>query len=90
MLDIDLCGPSVPKLFGVDEAEIRQTEDGWLPVPARQEDKVKQCYKDNKVTTIRKSESFFITEARIEGALRESLLFSPSVRGDDGRALHQR
>lgn len=32
VLDVDLCGPSIPKMFGVDEGTIHQTESGWLPV----------------------------------------------------------
>ena len=32
ILDIDLCGPSIPKMFGVDKMEVHQCDEGWLPV----------------------------------------------------------
>ena len=30
--DIDLCGPSVPKMLNVEDREVSQCEDGWIPV----------------------------------------------------------
>ena len=30
--DIDLCGPSVPKMLNVEDSEVSQCEEGWLPV----------------------------------------------------------
>ncbi|XP_052266657.1 cytosolic Fe-S cluster assembly factor NUBP2 homolog [Dreissena polymorpha] len=32
LLDIDLCGPSVPKMFGLDGQDVHQCPEGWLPV----------------------------------------------------------
>jgi len=32
ILDIDLCGPSIPKMLGKDKHEIHQCEQGWVPV----------------------------------------------------------
>ena len=32
ILDIDLCGPSIPKMFNVDKMEVHQCDEGWLPV----------------------------------------------------------
>ncbi|OJJ48497.1 hypothetical protein ASPZODRAFT_62584 [Penicilliopsis zonata CBS 506.65] len=32
ILDIDLTGPSMPRLVGREDAKITQTPDGWLPV----------------------------------------------------------
>lgn len=32
VLDIDLTGPSMPRLFGIESAKIRQAPGGWLPV----------------------------------------------------------
>ena len=32
ILDIDLCGPSIPKMFNVDNQEVHQCDAGWLPV----------------------------------------------------------
>jgi len=32
ILDIDLCGPSVPRILGVNGSEIHQSSQGWLPV----------------------------------------------------------
>ncbi|KAL3876045.1 hypothetical protein ACJMK2_033931 [Sinanodonta woodiana] len=32
LLDVDLCGPSIPKMFNVEEKDIHQCPEGWLPV----------------------------------------------------------
>lgn len=32
ILDIDLCGPSIPVLLNLENQEIHQCENGWLPV----------------------------------------------------------
>jgi len=32
ILDIDLCGPSVPRMLGLQDSEIHQGSQGWLPV----------------------------------------------------------
>ena len=32
LLDVDLCGPSVPKMFSVEGKDIHQCPEGWLPV----------------------------------------------------------
>ena len=32
VLDIDLTGPSIPRLFAIEEAKIKQAPGGWLPV----------------------------------------------------------
>ena len=37
VLDIDLTGPSVPRLFGIESAKIRQAPGGWLPVQIHSE-----------------------------------------------------
>eukprot|EP01062_Namystynia_karyoxenos_P021981 TRINITY_DN18403_c0_g4_i1.p1 TRINITY_DN18403_c0_g4~~TRINITY_DN18403_c0_g4_i1.p1 ORF type:complete len:314 (+),score=89.46 TRINITY_DN18403_c0_g4_i1:95-1036(+) len=34
VLDVDLCGPSVPKILGVEGQDVRQGEAGWIPVEA--------------------------------------------------------
>lgn len=34
LLDIDLTGPSIPRMLGLDGQSIRQSQDGWLPVYA--------------------------------------------------------
>lgn len=33
ILDIDLTGPSIPRLVGLEDAKITQSPGGWLPVP---------------------------------------------------------
>lgn len=33
ILDIDLTGPSIPRLVGLEDAKIKQSPRGWLPVP---------------------------------------------------------
>jgi len=32
VLDIDLCGPSIPRMLGVQGCEVHQHDQGWLPV----------------------------------------------------------
>lgn len=32
LLDIDLCGPSIPRMLGLEGHDVRQSEKGWLPV----------------------------------------------------------
>lgn len=32
LLDIDICGPSVPKMLGLEGEEIHQSNMGWSPV----------------------------------------------------------
>ncbi|KAL7751344.1 cytosolic Fe-S cluster assembly factor cfd1 [Sorochytrium milnesiophthora] len=32
VLDIDLCGPSMPRMLGVDDCKVHQASAGWLPV----------------------------------------------------------
>ena len=32
VLDIDLCGPSIPRMFGLQGQEVHQSEAGWCPV----------------------------------------------------------
>lgn len=32
LLDIDICGPSIPKMLGLEGEEIHQSSSGWSPV----------------------------------------------------------
>ncbi|GAM25810.1 hypothetical protein SAMD00019534_089850 [Acytostelium subglobosum LB1] len=32
LLDVDLCGPSVPKMLGLDSKEVHKSSAGWIPV----------------------------------------------------------
>ncbi|RUS72864.1 hypothetical protein EGW08_019370 [Elysia chlorotica] len=32
ILDVDLCGPSIPKMFNLEGRDIHQCNEGWLPV----------------------------------------------------------
>lgn len=32
VLDIDLTGPSLPRMFGIENSKIHQSEQGWVPV----------------------------------------------------------
>ena len=32
VLDLDLCGPSLPKMFNMEDGAIEQGENGWMPV----------------------------------------------------------
>ena len=33
MLDIDLTGPSIPRMFGLEGAQVHQSSGGWVPIP---------------------------------------------------------
>ncbi|ETO26975.1 nucleotide binding protein [Reticulomyxa filosa] len=35
ILDIDICGPSVARMMGVERQEVRQSSSGWSPVYAK-------------------------------------------------------
>lgn len=32
LLDIDICGPSIPKMLGLEGQEVHQSNLGWSPV----------------------------------------------------------
>ncbi|KAH9486540.1 Cytosolic Fe-S cluster assembly factor CFD1 [Psilocybe cubensis] len=34
ILDVDLTGPSIPRMFGIDDQGVHQSSDGWVPVYA--------------------------------------------------------
>lgn len=34
MLDVDVCGPSMPRMLGVQSESVRQSSIGWTPVYA--------------------------------------------------------
>eukprot|EP01101_Sappina_pedata_P008467 TRINITY_DN4696_c0_g1_i1.p1 TRINITY_DN4696_c0_g1~~TRINITY_DN4696_c0_g1_i1.p1 ORF type:complete len:273 (-),score=78.35 TRINITY_DN4696_c0_g1_i1:39-857(-) len=36
LLDVDLCGPSIPKLLNLEDAKVHQSTQGWVPVCATQ------------------------------------------------------
>lgn len=33
VLDVDLTGPSIPRLFGIESSKVTQAPGGWVPVP---------------------------------------------------------
>lgn len=33
VLDIDLTGPSIPRMFGIESSKVTQAPGGWIPVP---------------------------------------------------------
>lgn len=35
VLDIDLTGPSLPRMFGIEDHKIHQSEKGWIPVHSK-------------------------------------------------------
>lgn len=35
LLDIDLCGPSIPRMLGLSKAKVIQGPRGWIPVEKR-------------------------------------------------------
>ncbi|KAJ1916422.1 cytosolic Fe-S cluster assembly factor cfd1 [Mycoemilia scoparia] len=40
VLDIDLCGPSIPRMLGLDGKKIHQASAGWVPVFADEEQRL--------------------------------------------------
>lgn len=32
LLDIDLCGPSIPHMLGLESADVYQADGGWVPI----------------------------------------------------------
>ncbi|EFN82065.1 cytosolic Fe-S cluster assembly factor NUBP2 homolog [Harpegnathos saltator] len=40
ILDVDLCGPSVPYLLNLEEKDVHQSSEGWIPVFADAEQKL--------------------------------------------------
>ncbi|KFQ26337.1 Cytosolic Fe-S cluster assembly factor NUBP2, partial [Merops nubicus] len=32
ILDVDLCGPSIPRMFRVQDSDVHQCDSGWVPV----------------------------------------------------------
>ena len=32
LLDLDICGPSVPRMLGLEKQEVHQSNEGWSPV----------------------------------------------------------
>ena len=32
ILDVDLCGPSIPKMLNIDNNDVHQCDAGWVPV----------------------------------------------------------
>lgn len=34
LLDVDICGPSIPRMLGLDGEEVHQSSSGWSPVYA--------------------------------------------------------
>uniref|UniRef100_R4G860 Cytosolic Fe-S cluster assembly factor NUBP2 homolog n=1 Tax=Rhodnius prolixus TaxID=13249 RepID=R4G860_RHOPR len=40
LLDLDLCGPSIPYLLGIENAPVHQGQEGWVPVYTDKEQKL--------------------------------------------------
>jgi Mrp family chromosome partitioning ATPase len=43
ILDVDLTGPSIPRMLGVDGSGVHQSSDGWVPVYADASDARLAC-----------------------------------------------
>ncbi|EDV27718.1 Cytosolic Fe-S cluster assembly factor NUBP2-like protein [Trichoplax sp. H2] len=40
ILDVDLCGPSIPRVLGLEDKDVHQCADGWIPVYADKNEKL--------------------------------------------------
>lgn len=40
ILDVDLCGPSIPYLLGLEDKEVHQCPEGWVPVYSDQDQRL--------------------------------------------------
>jgi Mrp family chromosome partitioning ATPase len=38
VLDVDLTGPSIPRMFGIEDAKVKQAPGGWLPITVHEAD----------------------------------------------------
>ncbi|KAH6641177.1 cytosolic Fe-S cluster assembly factor CFD1 [Chaetomium tenue] len=38
VLDVDLTGPSIPRMFGIEDAKVTQAPGGWLPITVHEAD----------------------------------------------------
>ncbi|KAK4238260.1 hypothetical protein C8A03DRAFT_15253 [Achaetomium macrosporum] len=38
VLDVDLTGPSIPRMFGIEDAKVKQAPGGWLPITVHEGD----------------------------------------------------
>ena len=38
VLDVDLTGPSIPRMFAIEDAKVRQAPGGWLPITVHEAD----------------------------------------------------
>jgi Mrp family chromosome partitioning ATPase len=48
ILDVDLCGPSIPHLLNVQEQQVHQASNGWVPVVVRTDNTANTTtYSDN-------------------------------------------
>ena len=36
VLDVDICGPSIPRVLGVDGEQVHHSSSGWSPVVSEQ------------------------------------------------------
>lgn len=36
ILDVDICGPSQPRMLGVEDEEVHDSASGWTPVSVRE------------------------------------------------------
>ena len=77
VLDLDLTGPSIPRVLGVENAAVRQARGGWLPV------EVNPQHKDSNRVNGQHHASQHHTDQQSQGALRcMSLGFILRDRGD--------
>ena len=68
VLDIDLCGPSIPRMLGLQGQEVHQSEAGWCPV-----------YTDNSQTLGVMSIGFLLTNQVRNEAQQSSLVSTVSL-----------
>lgn len=86
ILDVDLTGPSIPRLVGLENAKIRQAPGGWLPVnvhPAAPAPTNQETEKETTTTSTTDNNQKDENEDTPRGSLRcMSLGFLLRSRGD--------
>ncbi|XP_037743479.1 cytosolic Fe-S cluster assembly factor nubp1 isoform X2 [Chelonia mydas] len=81
LLDIDICGPSIPKIMGIEGEQVHQSGSGWSPVEISLQDVRKEinfCHKVKLpiIGVVENMSGFVCPKCKIE-----SQIFPPTTGG---------